>query len=75
MLLDSYDYETVRADELKPGDFIWYLSKPCRVLDVTTNERTTSFTVFVSCGMYGTAAFTRSSDEPQTRILNLGVLF
>lgn len=75
MLSDNYDYETVRADEVKSGDFIWCLSKPCRVLDVTINEQTTSFTAIVGCGMYGTASFVRPNDEPQTRILNPGVLF
>lgn len=70
MLLDNYDYEVIRADELKPWDFIWYLSKPCRVLDVTVNEQTTSFTALVGCSMYGTAAFIQPNDEPQTRILN-----
>ena len=75
MLLDNYSYETVRADELKSGDFIWYLGRPCRILDVTTNEQTTSFTVLVSCGMHGTTVFIRPNGEPQTRILNPGVLF
>lgn len=75
MLLDNYDYETVRADELKSGDFIWYLSKPCRVLNVMVNEQTTSFTVIVGCGMWGTTVFIRPNDEPQVKILNSGVLF
>lgn len=75
MLLDSYDYETVRADALRPGDFTWYSDKPCRVLDAVVNEQTTSFTVISGGGMYGTGAFIRPNDEPQIRILNPGVLF
>ena len=75
MLLDNYDYETVRADELKSGDFIWYASRPCRINDVTINEQATSFTVISGGGMYGTVAFIRPNDEPQIRILNPGVLF
>ena len=75
MLPDSYDYDIVRADELMPGDFIWDLDKPCRVLDVTTNEQTTSFTVISGGGMYGTAGFNRPNDEPQIKILNPEVLF
>lgn len=72
MTLDNYDYETVRADELNPGDFIWLVGRPCRVLDVTVNGKTTSFT---GIGMYSTTAFVRPSEEPQIRILNSGVLF
>lgn len=75
MLLDSYDYDIVRADELMTGDFIWYSDKPCRVLDVTTNEQTTSFTVISDGGMYGTTGFIRPNDEPRVKILNPGVLF
>lgn len=75
MLLDNYDHETVRVNELKSGDFIWYSDRPCRVLDVTVNEQTTPFTALVGCSMYGTAAFIQPNDEPQTRILNPGVLF
>lgn len=76
MLLDGYNYETVRADGLRSGDFIWYSDKPCRVLDVVTNGQTTSFTVISGGGMYdGTTAFIRPNDEPQIRILNLEVLF
>lgn len=75
MLLDSYDYETVRADELNPGDFIWYLDKPSRVIEVTTNDQTTSATVISGGGMYGTTAFIWTNGEPQIRILNPGVLF
>lgn len=75
MLLDSYDYDIVRADELMTGDFIWYSDKPCRVLDARINEQTTSFTVISGGGMYGTAGFTRPNDEPQVKILNPGVLF
>lgn len=75
MLLDNYDYETVRAEELSPGDFIWYSDKPHRILDVVTNEQTVSFTVISGGGMYGTAAFIRPNDEPQVKILNSEVLF
>ena len=75
MLLDSYDYETIRADEIKPGDFIWDLDKPSRVIEVTTNRETTSFTVISGSGMYGSAGFIRPNDEPQVKILNPGVLF
>ena len=75
MLLDSYDYETVRTDELKSGDFIWYLDKPSRVIEVTTNEETTSFTVISGGGMYGSASFIRPNGEPRVKILNSGVLF
>lgn len=72
MTLDNYDYETVRADELNPGDFIWLVGRPCRILDVTVNGKTTSFTTITA---YSTTAFIRSSEEPQIRILNSGVLF
>ena len=75
MLLDNYDYEIVRADKLGHGDFVWHSDKPCRILDVTTNEQTTSFTVISGGGMYGTEAFIRPNDEPQIKILNPGVLF
>ena len=75
MLLGTYDHETIRADELESGDFIWYSDKPCRIYDVTINEQTTSFTAIVGCGMYGTMAFMRPNAEPQIRILNPGVLF
>lgn len=75
MLLDNYDYDVVRADELTTGDFTWYLDKPCRILDVTTNEQTTSFTVISGGDMYGSAGFIRPNDEPQVKILNPGVLF
>lgn len=75
MLLDNYDYEICRADELKSGDFIWYLDGPHRVLDVTTNEQTTGFTVISGSGMYGSAGFIRPNGEPQVKILNPGVLF
>lgn len=75
MLLDNYDYEIVRADELRLEDFIWYLDKPCRIIEVATNEETTSFTVISGGGMYGTASFTRPNDEPQVKILNSGALF
>lgn len=75
MTLDNYDYETVRADEFNPGDFIWLVGQPCRVLDVTVNGKTTSFTAITGIGMYSTTAFVRSSEEPQIRILNSGVLF
>lgn len=74
MPLDSYDYETLRADELKSGDFIWYASRPCRVIDVTINESDTSFTAIVDYGMYGAITFIRPNDEPQIRLLNPGVL-
>ena len=75
MLPGDYDYELCRTDELKSGDFIWYLGGPRRVFDVTTNEQTTSFTVISGSGIYGSTGFTRPNSEPQTRILNLGVLF
>lgn len=75
MLLDNYDYEIVRADGLRPEDFIWYLDRPCRIIEVTTNEETTSFTVISGGGMYGTVGFIRPNDEPQVKILNSGVLF
>ena len=75
MTLDNYDYETVRADGLNPGDFIWLVGRPCRILDVTVNGKTTSFTAITGIGMYSTTAFVRSSEEPQIRILNSGVLF
>lgn len=75
MLLDSYDYETIRADEVKPGDFIWYLDKPNRVIEVTTNEETTTFTVISGDGMYGATSFIQPNGEPQVKILNSGVLF
>lgn len=72
MLPDNYDYETCRADELRSGDFIRYSGGPCRVLDVTTNEQTTRFTVISGRGMYGPAGFIQPNDD---RILNPGVLF
>lgn len=75
MLLNNYDYEIVRADEFRLEDFIWYLDKPCRIIEVATNEETTSFTVISGGGMYGTASFIRPNDEPQVKILNSGVLF
>lgn len=75
MLLDNYDYEIVRADELRLEDFIWYLNKPCRIIEVATNEETTSFTVISRGGMYGTESFIRPNDEPWVKILNSGVLF
>lgn len=75
MLLDNYDYEIIQADGLQPEDFIWYMDKPCRIIEVATNEQTTSFTVIFSGGMYRTASFIRPNDEPQIKILNSGVLF
>lgn len=75
MTLDNYDYETIRADELNPGDFIWLVGRPCRILDVTVNGKTTSFTAITGIGMYSTTAFVRSSEALQIRILNSGVLF
>lgn len=41
----------------------------------TVNGKITSFTAITGIGMYSTAAFVRSSEEPQIRILNSGVLF
>lgn len=75
MLLDNYNYETVRADELRSGDYIWYLNRPCPIIDVRTNEQTTTFDTIASGDMYGTAAFNRPNDEPQIRILNPEALF
>lgn len=75
MLLDNYDYEIVRADELRLEDFIWYLDKSCRIIEVTTNEETTAFTVISGGGRYRTAGFIRPNDEPQVKILNSEVLF
>ena len=75
MLLNDYDYEIVRADELEPGDFIWYAGRPCRVLDVTINEQTTCFTAITGIGMYSTSTFIRPNEELQIRILDPGRLF
>lgn len=71
MLLDSHDHEIVRADGFQPENFIWYRDKPCRIIEVTTNEETT---VISGDSMYGTASFIRPNDEPQIKILNSGVL-
>lgn len=75
MPLNDYDYEIVRADGLEPGDFIWYVGRPCRIFDVSINERTTSFTAITGIGMYSSSTFVRPNDEPQVKILNSGVLF
>ena len=75
MTLDNYDYETVRADEFNPGDFIWLVGRPCRVLDVTVNGKITSITAIKGIGMYSTTTVVWFNEEPQIRILNSGVLF
>lgn len=75
MTLNNYSYEVVRADELEPGDFIWLVGRPCRVLDVFTTRQVTSFTAITGIGMYSTSVLVQPGEERQIRILNPGVLF